>query len=86
MSDLVERLRESVRACRALDRSALLTEAADEIVRLKGEVVLHQAVASLSGSEREAVEQAADVMQSRGMARHAAWLRGLVDRLAYRRG
>jgi Holliday junction resolvase RusA-like endonuclease len=34
MRDLVLRLRESVRACRALDRSALLAEAADEIARL----------------------------------------------------
>ena len=35
VTDLVQRLRESVRACRALDRSALLTEAADEIARLR---------------------------------------------------
>ena len=34
MHELVQRLRESVRACRALDRSALLTEAADELERL----------------------------------------------------
>lgn len=33
--DLVHRLRESVRACRALDRSALLAEAADEIEQLR---------------------------------------------------
>ena len=36
MSDLVQRLRDSVRAARALDRSALLAEAADEIERLRG--------------------------------------------------
>lgn len=35
--DLVQRLRESVKACRALDRSALLTEAADEIESLRGQ-------------------------------------------------
>lgn len=35
MSDIVERLRESVRACRALDRSMLLEEAAVEIERLR---------------------------------------------------
>lgn len=34
-ADIVDRLRESVRACRALDRSALLAEAADEIERLR---------------------------------------------------
>jgi hypothetical protein len=33
--DLVQRLRESVKACRALDRSALLAEAAGEIERLR---------------------------------------------------
>ena len=35
MSDIVERLRESVRACRAIDRSELLEEAAAEIERLR---------------------------------------------------
>lgn len=35
MSDLVQRLRDSVKACRALDRSALLAEAAGEIERLR---------------------------------------------------
>lgn len=34
VSDLVQRLRDSVRACRALDRSALLAEAADDLERL----------------------------------------------------
>jgi hypothetical protein len=33
--DVVQRLRESVRACRAVDRSALLAEAAGEIERLR---------------------------------------------------
>lgn len=37
MSDIVERLRDSVRACRAIDRSALLEEAAAEIERLRAE-------------------------------------------------
>lgn len=35
--DLVQRLHDSAKACRALDRSALLTEAADEIERLRGQ-------------------------------------------------
>lgn len=34
--DLVLRLRESVRACRAVDRSELLEQAAAEIERLRG--------------------------------------------------
>lgn len=39
MSDIVERLRASVTQCRAVDRSALLAEAADEIERLCGRTV-----------------------------------------------
>lgn len=35
MSDIVQRLRDSVTQCRALDRSELLREAADEIERLR---------------------------------------------------
>lgn len=35
MSDIVQRLRESVRVCRAIDRSELLEEAAAEIERLR---------------------------------------------------
>lgn len=35
MSDLVQRLRDSATQARALDRSALLNEAADEIERLR---------------------------------------------------
>lgn len=45
MLDLVQRLRDSVRACRALDRSALLAEAADELERRR-----------LTAGEREALE------------------------------
>lgn len=79
---LVQRLRDSVTQCRALDRSQLLEEAAVEISRLNGEVVLWRAVASLSAAEREAVTNAANVMKGRGMASQAAWLRGLLERLA----
>lgn len=35
VSDIVQRLRDSVTQCRALDRSELLREAADEIERLR---------------------------------------------------
>lgn len=38
-SELVTQLRESIRACRALDRSALLAAAADEIARLEFEIL-----------------------------------------------
>lgn len=78
---LVQRLRDSVTQCRALDRSQLLEEAAAEIERLNGEVVLWQAVASLNAQEREAVERAVDVMDAIGIKRQARWLRGLLERL-----
>ena len=77
---LVQRLRDSVTQCRALDRSQLLEEAAAEIERLNGEVVLWQAVASLNAQEREAVERAVDVMDAIGIKRQAMWLRGLLER------
>ena len=79
---LVQRLRDSVTQCRALDRSQLLEEAAAEIERLNGEVVLWQAVASLNAQEREAVERAVDVMDAIGIKRQAMWLRGLLERFS----
>ncbi len=48
---LVQRLRDSVTQCRALDRSQLLEEAAAELERLGGKVVLWRAVASLNAQE-----------------------------------
>ena len=78
---LVQRLRDSVTQCRALDRSQLLEEAAAELERLGGELVLWRAVASLNAQEREAVERAVDVMDAIGIKRQATWLRGLLDRL-----
>ena len=77
---LVQRLRDSVTQCRALDRSQLLEEAAAEIERLNGEVVLWRSVASLNAQEREAVERAVDVMDAIGIKRQAMWLRGLLER------
>ena len=47
--DIAQRLRESVRACRAVDRSALLAEAAGEIERQR-----------LTNDERDAIEEACD--------------------------
>lgn len=76
MSDLVQRLRDSVRACRALDRSALLAEAADEIERLR-----------LTDAEREAVEAAARIIDAYDddmdgfSSGAAATLRGLLERM-----
>ena len=39
MNDIVEQLRASVNQCRAVDRSALLAAAADEIERLRLELL-----------------------------------------------
>jgi hypothetical protein len=74
MSDIVEQLRASVTQCRAIDRSALLTAAADEIERLRlairrlaeqdatmsvcGGAVTVTLDATLTDAEREAIEQA----------------------------
>jgi hypothetical protein len=61
---LVQRLRESVTQCRALDRSALLEEAAAEIERLRSltrfqdGVIRSGDVACLTQAEREALEVA----------------------------
>jgi hypothetical protein len=84
MSDIVERLRDSVRACRAIDRSALLEEAAAEIERLRGS-------AALTDAEREALRFAAtaglpETEKLGGVAgelcrMHAARLQGLLERL-----
>lgn len=68
MSDIVQRLRDSVRACRALDRSALLAEAADEIERLR-----------MLPEERIAIERAASFLEGSGWS--GVTLRGLLSRL-----
>jgi hypothetical protein len=85
--DIVCRLRESVRACRALDRSELLAEAADEIERLRDAIrrlaeqdatlsVCDGAVtvtmdATLTDAEREAIERAVDSQQARAAEMHS---------------
>jgi hypothetical protein len=80
---LVQRLRESVTQCRALDRSALLEEAAAEIERLRSltrfqdGVIRSGDVACLTQAEREALEVASVWVNPE---RHAT-LRGLLERL-----
>jgi len=72
-TDIVQRLRDSVRACRALDRSALLAEAADEIERLR-----------LTSDEREAVTffaEAGVYWSTFECVGHARRLFGLLKRL-----
>ena len=61
MTDLVQRLRDSVTQARAIDRAALLAEAADEIERLRGrpassDIVtrLRQTRANMLGTDDEA--------------------------------
>ena len=83
---LVQRLRDSVTQCRALDRSALLEEAAAEIERLRGSPVTEpmlkekrtEGSAALTDAEREAVKWYASFPD--GI--HAATLRGLLERMA----
>jgi len=72
MSDIVEQLRASVTQCRAVDRSALLTAAADEIERLR-----------MTDAEREAIESAVsryEIGEWCGAQDVAATLRGLLKR------
>ena len=82
---LVQRLRDSVTQCRALDRSALLEEAAAEIERLRGSPVTEpmlkekraEGSAVLTDAEREAVEVALVWVNPE----RQDTLRGLLDRL-----
>ena len=84
MSDIVNRLRESVKACRALDRSALLAEAADEIERLRSracEKLSKHDSCRLTDGEREAVEAAVEYVGSAyAVQHHAETLRRLLER------
>ena len=85
--DLVERLRGSVRACRALDRSALLAEAADEIERLRSWVRIQDAVirsgnvAALTEEERVVLGNVANDAAYRAMSHTERVVRGLLERL-----
>ena len=68
MSDIVQRLRESAKAARALDRAALLEEAAAEIERLR-----------LLPEERCGIERAASFIEGSGWS--GVTLRTLLKRL-----
>ena len=92
MNDITQRLRESAKAARALDRAALLEEAAKEIERL------HSALSgytdgipprteiqfTLTDAEREAIEGMAAYFDTRGNITLQAWgslLRVLLERM-----
>lgn len=77
--DLVHRLRESVRACRALDRSALLAEAADEIERLGLTEEEREAIAAGLGALERLYEDSPPISQPI-YEQHAPTLRGLLER------
>lgn len=91
MSDIVERLRESVRACRALDRSMLLEKAASEIERLQSltrfqdGVIRSGDVGCLTTGERMALEAAADAYAQNDDDQDCASIeraiRGLLERM-----
>ena len=78
MSDIVERLRASVTQCRALDRAALLEEAAAKIERLRLTDVerasLTRAIETLEGVEYM------EAFSTENDATAAATLRGLLER------
>lgn len=85
-TSLVQRLRESVTQCRAMDRSALLEEAAAEIERLRSltrfqdGVIRSGDVACLTQSEREAIHWVVgDVADIDGPVEET--MRGLLERL-----
>ena len=64
MSDIVERLRSSVTQCRAVDRSAVLAEAAAEIERLRcNQAGGDSGSVALTDAAREAVEWAVRAMR-----------------------
>ena len=82
---LVERLRESVRACRAIDRSQLLEEAADEIERLRNNAAAYTDGISascksktLTDAEQKAITEASDFYVG---TRTGVTLRNLLERL-----
>ena len=93
MNDIVEQLRASVTQCRAVDRSALLAAAADEIERLRlairrlaeqyatlsacGGAVTVTVDATLTDAEREAVDYAATTLSVQHLR---TTLRGLLER------
>ena len=90
---LVQRLRDSVTQCRALDRSALLEEAAAEIERLRRSPVTEpmlkekraEGSAALTDAERDAVKRASiayEVLPTAGAQQVSATLRGLLERMA----
>jgi len=80
VSDIVERLRASVTQCRAVDRSALLAEAADEIERLRcNPTGGDSGSVALTDAEREAVEWFACYGVDRPLG-HSTTLRGLLER------
>ena len=85
MSDIVQRLRDSATQARALDRSELLNEAADEIEKLRQRLRLADAALrsdspTLTDAEREALWFAIAYAQNAGHGCEAT-LRGLMERL-----
>ena len=92
MTDLVQRLRDSATQARAIDRAALLHEAADQIERLRSYEQSDErrrdsdtSGAPLTDAEREAIREAAgaymDNDDDEECAKIAATLHGLLKRL-----
>jgi predicted DNA binding protein len=89
VTDLVQRLRDSVTQARAIDRAALLHEAADEIEQLRSYAQSDEkrrdsdtSGAPLTDAERKAIREACD--EGRWWPKdyhHIHTLRGLLKRL-----
>ena len=85
MTDIVQRLRDSAAQARALDRAALLNEAAGEIEKLRQRLRLADAALrsdspTLTDAEREALWFAIAYAQNAGHGCEAT-LRGLMERM-----
>lgn len=74
MPDLVQQLRASATQARAIDRSELLHQAATEIARLRGEVALWKAAATLTPYEADTLGQAVTLAAGSRLGDRLRWL------------
>ena len=83
MTDIVDRLRRWTHDPQVPPASDLMDEAADEIARLRGELVLWKAAAKLTRDERQVLEQSIASATLVGTENQAKRLRWLLERLTF---
>jgi hypothetical protein len=83
MTDIVDRLRRWTHDPQVPPASDLMDEAADEIVRLRGELVLWKAAAKLTRDERQVLEQSIASATLVGTEDQVRRLRWLLERLTF---